>query len=159
MGNTVPRAGIKPTSLVLWDSVLPLHHIGPLLSPPVYAAPCLRGQYKLLHLSSWNCKSFNASKYIHTDNGLTSHIYIYRVCSTTIQHIPCTRSWSLQPVSWVRCKWERLCLEQESNHISGILSQCATITPCRLPNVSALHTPTSLCSSLSHSTVQTTTLP
>ena len=42
MGN------IEPTSLVFWVSVLPLHHIGSLMSPlylriHVYAAHCLRG--------------------------------------------------------------------------------------------------------------------
>ena len=47
MGNTVPRAGIEPTSLAFRAYVPPLHHIGSLISPrlPVYAAPCLRGQY------------------------------------------------------------------------------------------------------------------
>ena len=52
MGNIVPRAGLKPTSLAFWTSVLPLHHIGPLMSllyprPPVYTTPCLRGQCSL----------------------------------------------------------------------------------------------------------------
>ena len=28
MGNTVPTAGLKPTSLSLQASVLPLHHVG-----------------------------------------------------------------------------------------------------------------------------------
>ena len=47
MGNIVPRA--------FWASVLPLHHIGTLMSPlyprlPVYAAPCLRGQCRLQQL-------------------------------------------------------------------------------------------------------------
>ena len=54
MGNTVPRVGIEPTSLSLWASVLSLHHIGFLMSPQFphpldYAAPCLRGQCRLLH--------------------------------------------------------------------------------------------------------------
>ena len=45
--NIVPRAGIKLTSLAIHPSVLPLHDIGPVMSPictclPVYAAPCLR---------------------------------------------------------------------------------------------------------------------
>ena len=53
MGNTVPRVGIKPTSLAFWASVKPLHHIGSLISPlyprlPVYVAPCLRGECRLL---------------------------------------------------------------------------------------------------------------
>ena len=43
MGNIVPRAGIEPTYLVFQASVLPLHHVGSLMSPlypraPVYAA-------------------------------------------------------------------------------------------------------------------------
>ena len=33
MGNTVPRAGIAPTSLAFWASVLPFHHVGSLMSP------------------------------------------------------------------------------------------------------------------------------
>ena len=53
MGNIVPRVGIKPTSLAFWTSVLLLHHIGfpdvTTVPTPVYAAPCLRGQWRLLH--------------------------------------------------------------------------------------------------------------
>ena len=54
MENAVPRAGLEPTSLALQASVLPLHYIGSLMSPlylclHVYAAPCLRGQCRLLH--------------------------------------------------------------------------------------------------------------
>ena len=65
-----------PTSLAFWGRVLPLHHIGAMMSPlspclPVYVASCLRGQYRLLHSSPWNCKYFNACTYIHTDNDLT----------------------------------------------------------------------------------------
>ena len=33
MGNTAPRAGLEPTSLAFWDSVLPFHHIGSLMTP------------------------------------------------------------------------------------------------------------------------------
>ena len=43
-------------------------------------------------------------------------------------------------------------------HISGILGQCATITPHRLPDVTTIHTPTSLCSSLSQRSVHTTAI-
>ena len=55
MGNIVPRAGLESTSLVFWDSMLPLHHVGSLMSPlfpqpPVYSARCLRGQCRLLQL-------------------------------------------------------------------------------------------------------------
>ena len=53
MGNIMPRAALKSTSLTFRASVLPLHHIGSLMSPlypcpPVYAASCLRGQCRLL---------------------------------------------------------------------------------------------------------------
>ena len=80
MGNIVPSAEIKPTSLAFQASVLPVQHVGPPdvthhspLYPrlSVYVAPCLRGQCKLLHLLLWNCKSVNAYNYIHTGNGLT----------------------------------------------------------------------------------------
>ena len=33
IGNIVPRAGLKPSSLAFWASVLPFHHIGSLKSP------------------------------------------------------------------------------------------------------------------------------
>ena len=47
MGKIVPGAGIKLTSLPLYPSVLPLHHLGFLIScPPLYATPCLRGKIK-----------------------------------------------------------------------------------------------------------------
>ena len=75
MRNIVPRVGLEPTSLAFRASMLPLHHIGSLISslyphPPVYATPCLRGSCRLLLSSSWNCKSFNAYNYVHTGNGL-----------------------------------------------------------------------------------------
>ena len=69
MGNIVPRVGTEPTFLTFWASVLSLHCIGFLMSPlylPVYAAPCLTCQCRLLHSSPWNYKSFSAYKYIHT---------------------------------------------------------------------------------------------
>ena len=43
-------------------------------------------------------------------------------------------------------------------HIFGIPGQCATITPCRLPGVTTIRTPTCVCSSLPQRSVQTTTL-
>ena len=54
MGNIVLRARLKPTHLAFPTSVLPLLHVGSLTSPlfprpPPYAAPCIRGQYRLLH--------------------------------------------------------------------------------------------------------------
>ena len=79
MGNIVPRAGIEPTSLAFRASVLPVHHVGFLMSPLypyllVHATPCFRGQCRLLHLPLWNCKSVNAYNYVHTGNSLT-HIH------------------------------------------------------------------------------------
>ena len=38
MGNTMPGAGLEPTSLAFWASVLPLHHIGSQMSP-LYPCP------------------------------------------------------------------------------------------------------------------------
>ena len=53
MGNTMPRAGLEPTSLAYRPGVLPLHHVGSLASllypcPPLYAVPYLRDQCRLL---------------------------------------------------------------------------------------------------------------
>ena len=53
MGNIVPRVGVRPTSLAFQIRVLPLHHIGSLISPlylylSVYAVPCLIGQCRPL---------------------------------------------------------------------------------------------------------------
>ena len=49
MGTIVLRAGIEPTSLAFWASMLPFQHAGSLMSPlnpclPIYAPPCLRAQ-------------------------------------------------------------------------------------------------------------------
>ena len=55
---------------------------------PVCAAPCLGGQYRLYHLSHWNCKSFNAYNYIqaivlhtHTQGRFKNHTAcsLYRI--------------------------------------------------------------------------------
>ena len=69
MRNIVPTVGIEHTSLAFWASVLLFHHIGSMVAPlypcpPVYAAPCLKGQCRLLHWSPWNCLPFNAYNYI-----------------------------------------------------------------------------------------------
>ena len=55
IGNIVPRAGLEPTSLAFRGNVLQFHHVGSLIPPlyprpPVYVAPCLGGQGRLLHL-------------------------------------------------------------------------------------------------------------
>ena len=48
IGITVPREGLGPTSLAFWASVLPLHHIGSLLSQ-LYPCPpvCVCGSLPL----------------------------------------------------------------------------------------------------------------
>ena len=76
MGNIVLCAGLEPTSLAIRARVLPLHHVGSLTSPLyprplIYAVPCLKVQYRLLHSSPWNCMYITAYNYIHTDNGFT----------------------------------------------------------------------------------------
>ena len=57
MENTVPSAGLELTSQAFWVSVLPLHQVGSLMSPlyahpPVYAAPCLRDQCRMVQCDS-----------------------------------------------------------------------------------------------------------
>ena len=46
MGNNVPRAGLKPISLAFRASVLPLHHIGSLMSSPYICASEVSADYK-----------------------------------------------------------------------------------------------------------------
>ena len=101
MGNTMPRAGLKPTSLAFRASVLPLHHVGSLMSQlypwlPVYAALCLRGKCGLLQSSPWNCKSINAYNYII--QAVTVHIHTQgRFDNHTAHNF--TGSWS-----WHQCR-------------------------------------------------------
>ena len=93
IGNIVPRAGVKPTSQAFRASVLPFHHVASLTSllyprPPVYAAPWLRGQCRLLHSCPWNSKYFSAYRqwfyiytYIRRLNNHTAHS-LYRIMDT-----------------------------------------------------------------------------
>ena len=71
IGNTVPRVGLKPTSLAFRSRVLPSHHIGFLMSP-VYVALCLSGQFRLLH----------TYKYVHVHLRIYAHVFtcIYAYC-------------------------------------------------------------------------------
>ena len=86
------------------------------------------------------------------------YIYIHRVGTTTIQHIACTGSWSWPPVSWLRWKWETLCLEWNSNpHLWHSVSSVPPLHN-RLPDVTTIPTPTCLCGSLPQRSVQTATL-
>ena len=57
LGNIVPTAGIEPVSLAIQASMLVITsprppdvtNVSTTTSVPVYAAPCLRGQCRLLH--------------------------------------------------------------------------------------------------------------
>ena len=77
MGNIAPRVGIKLTSLVFQASVL-------IITPPrlpddtiiPYAAACLRGQCRILHLSPGISKSFNAYNLHMYRQWMTSHTYM-----------------------------------------------------------------------------------
>ena len=76
MGNIVLKVGIKPTSLTFQANVRTGHHLGSLMLPsyphlPVYVAPHLTGQCRLLHSFPFNCKTFNAYNYIHTCSDIT----------------------------------------------------------------------------------------
>ena len=76
MGNILPRVGLELTCLAFQANILSLHHTCSLMSPlyqhlPVYAAPRLRGQCRLLHLSPWNCKCFIDYTCIHTGSELS----------------------------------------------------------------------------------------
>ena len=46
----------------------------------------------------------------------------------------------------------------QPTYISGILGECVHATPCRLPDVTPIPTPTCVCSSLPQRSVQTTTI-
>ena len=76
MGNTVPRGGLGPTSLAFRASGLPLHHIGSLILPLcyVYAAPCLRGQCRLLQ-----CNHYKQALYQAVQCNLYKQILSYAV--------------------------------------------------------------------------------
>ena len=85
------------------------------------------------------------------------YIYIYKVSSTTIQHIYCTGSLSWHQ-SHGMMKMENVVSRAGIKPpISDILGQCSIITPLRLPDVITISTPTCLCSALPQRSVQTTT--
>ena len=77
MGNIVSKAGTHISDIPGQCATITLLGTLTLLlypCPPVYGAPCLRGQCRLLLSSPWNSKSVNAYNYIHTGNG---HTYTY----------------------------------------------------------------------------------
>ena len=156
MGDIVPRVGIEPTSLAFQASVLPLHHIGSLMSPLFprpHAHLCRRSQCRLLHSSPWNCKSFNAFNYIYSSNDIHLHTQgrfnnhteysLYRIMVMTTSVVGLMKMGNIVP-------------RAGTEPTSGIVGQCATIAPYMLLDVSTVPTPTCLCSSLPQRAVQTT---
>ena len=80
MGNIGPRAGIANTAHVFLASVLAI--TPPRLPDPdpstlsaltsVCSSLPERGQWRQLHMSPLNCKSFNTYNYIHTGSDRTN---------------------------------------------------------------------------------------
>ena len=156
MGNIVPRVGIEPISLTFQASVLPFHHVDSLMSPlyprlPVSAAPCLRGQYRLLNSSPWN--HLLMLTYIHTGNGDTQGRFNnHTACSLSSILVMATsvvgvmKMGNIVPIAG---------LEPTSPGFR------ATVLPFHhvgFPDVTTKSTPTCLCSSVPQMSVQTTTV-
>ena len=64
MGNIVPRAGLKPTSLAFWASMLPLHQVGSLTAllyrrPPVYVALLPQGSVQTTILPRYHASGYS----------------------------------------------------------------------------------------------------
>ena len=105
MGNIVPRTWLKPTSLAFRANVLLFHHIDSLTSllypcPPVYAAPCLRGQCSLLHSPPLQLETLlmvtitytqAMALHIHTQGGSNNHtvqsLYWIMVTPTSVMGV------------------------------------------------------------------------
>ena len=71
MENIVPRAGTKPTSMIFWASVLPLHQLGFPDYPHTYLSLWL---FASEISADWNCKSVNAYNYIQA---MALHIHTH----------------------------------------------------------------------------------
>ena len=156
IGNIAPRAGIEYLSLVFWVSVLTiiplrLPDATPYQCPHVYVAPCLISQGRLLHLSTWNCKSFkwsfNAYNYLHTENVLA----LYPSYTGKVQKPYSTQ---LAQDHGHGTSVVRMMKTGNSAHRAGIKptslvfwAMVLIITPPWLPDVITLFTPTCLCGS------------
>ena len=96
---------------------------------PVYAAPCLWGQCKLLHLSPSNWKCFNAYNYIHACKAMTLNMHQqgrfnnHRIMDMTTRVVGLMNIGNIVPREGTGNRTD----------ISGTPGQCATITPCTLP--------------------------
>ena len=159
IGNIVPRVGPEPTFLAFRASVLPLHHIGSLMSPlypfpPVYAALCLRGRCRLLDSSPWNWNRHLLLTITYIYTGL--HIHKQGRFNNHIAH-SFTGSLSWKPVSSVMAtsvmgvmKIGKIVARARLKTMS--LAFWASV--CRLPDVNTVSTLTCLCSSLPQTSVQ-----
>ena len=162
MGNIVPRAGIKAIPLTFWAHMLPLHHVGSLISLlyarlPVYALPWLRGQCRLLHSSHWNCKPFNTYNYVHTGSHFTYTYTQGRYNNHTER--------SLYRI--IIMATSVVCVIKMGNIVprAGTKPTSLAFQPSvlalhhgSLPDVTTIPTPTCLCITLPQMSMQTTTL-
>ena len=118
MVNIVPRAGLEPPSLTFRARVLPLCHIGSLMSPlyprpTVHAAPCLRGQHRLLHSFDAPCLFLSVELFNHTSHQLQSP------ACTDLDRLPCFATMAITIVNWHR----------ENDHISALFLHLLTFNP------------------------------
>ena len=91
MGNIVPRARIEPKSLAFRDRK-PHNHIGSLMLSlyphlPVYAAPCLGGQCRLLHKYMCVYHCLYTCIYIW----LCTYLFVTRLCKSVLD----------RPIQWL----------------------------------------------------------
>ena len=144
MANIASRTGIRPTSLAFRASVLTITSSGLLNVTTLY---CLRGQWRLLHSSTWNCKSlmfiitYRQWCYIYTEG----RFYNYIACTGT----------SVMEMMIIRNTVPRVGIETPS---LAPWASVLTNRPPRLPNVTTLPTPTCLSGSLPKRSMQTTTI-
>ena len=156
MRNIVLRAGIEPTSLAFWGSMLPLHHVGSLISPlypwlPVYTAPCLRGQWPttLVHLESFNAYNYiqTMALHIHTQGRFNNHTAcsLYRIMVTAISVVGVMKMGNIGPRAWLEFRSLAFRASVLLHHIG-------------FPDITSIPTPTCLGNSFPQRSVQTTTL-
>ena len=130
VGNTVPRAEIEPTSLAFRVSVLPIHHIGYLMSSIRPHSSLPEKSVQTTTLTPCNCKPFNTYNYIqavtsytHTQGRFNNHtvhsLYMIMVTATCVVGV--LKMGNTVP---------RVKIEPRS---LAFCAQCATITPHRLP--------------------------
>ena len=136
MGNIVPSAGIKPTSLTFWAIVIPLHHIS---FPDVTTIPmhtCLymqllasevSGDYNTLPPGIISLFMFT-NKYIQA---MALHIHTQRRFNNQRAH-------SLYRITVTPSSVMGVMKMGNTVPRAGILGQCATVTLCRLPDVTTI---------------------